>query len=297
MAKGTLSTDRLETDRHDALPVEIRIPNMTKSDLIAQIRKMTLMDDTFMTKVFEDPACAEHLLHVILERDDLTVIEAKSQYPLKNLQGRSVRLDIYAVDQEGNRYDIEVQRDNTGAIPRRARYNLAMIDADMTDAGDDFHKLRETYVIFITESDVLGGGLPIYHADRVIRETNQPLDDGTHIIYVNASIQDDTPLGRLMQDMQNPDPNTLHSPVLADRSKYFKETREGAEHMCKIVQDLCNRSAAYAAAEATMRANKQFVHALWQNGTHNIEQIAHLTQLTVEEVQKILSDNNITPTH
>ncbi len=67
--------------------------------------------------------------------------------------------------------------------------------------------------------------------------------------------------------------------------------------MCKIVQDLCNRSAAYAAAEATMRANKQFVHALWQNGTHNIEQIAHLTQLTVEEVQKILSDNNITPTH
>lgn len=37
------------------------------------IRNFRLMDDTFMSKVFEDKACAEPLLRIILGRDDLTV--------------------------------------------------------------------------------------------------------------------------------------------------------------------------------------------------------------------------------
>lgn len=51
------------------------------------------MDDTFMSKVFEDKACAELLLKIILQKE-LTVKEVISQYTVKNLQGRSIRLDI-----------------------------------------------------------------------------------------------------------------------------------------------------------------------------------------------------------
>ncbi len=43
------------------------------------IRNFRLMDDTFMSKVFEDKACAELLLRIILGRDDLTVQEAVTQ--------------------------------------------------------------------------------------------------------------------------------------------------------------------------------------------------------------------------
>ena len=50
------------------------------------IRNFRLMDDTFMSKVFEDKACAELLLRIILGRDDLTVQEAVTQYELKNIQ-------------------------------------------------------------------------------------------------------------------------------------------------------------------------------------------------------------------
>lgn len=46
-----------------------------------------------------------------------------------------------------------------------------MIDANVTEPGDEYEKLNETYVIFITEHDVLGGGQPIYHVDRTIKET------------------------------------------------------------------------------------------------------------------------------
>ena len=46
----------------------------TREEKLEIIRQFRLIDDTFMTKVFEDKACAELLLRVILNRDDLTVL-------------------------------------------------------------------------------------------------------------------------------------------------------------------------------------------------------------------------------
>ena len=81
-----------------------------RAELLEIIQNFRLMDDTFMNKVFEDKECAELLLRVILGRDDLTVVKVVSQLELKNLQGRSARLDIFAVDDQGKQYDVEVQR-------------------------------------------------------------------------------------------------------------------------------------------------------------------------------------------
>ena len=45
-----------------------------RAEILNIIENFRLMDDTFMSKVFEDKACAELLLRVILNRDDLTVV-------------------------------------------------------------------------------------------------------------------------------------------------------------------------------------------------------------------------------
>ena len=58
-----------------------------RAEILNIIENFRLMDDTFMSKVFEDKACAELLLRVILNRDDLTVVRVVSQFELKNLQG------------------------------------------------------------------------------------------------------------------------------------------------------------------------------------------------------------------
>ena len=150
---------------------------------LQRLRGLRLIDDDFMAAVFEERACAEFLLQIILKRDDLTVKEVHGQYSIKNLQGRSVRLDILAVDRENRAYNIEVQRSDRGASEKRARYNSSLLDANLTDAGDDYDALNETYVIFITENDVLKAGLPIYHVDRTIRETGTFFNDQAHIVY------------------------------------------------------------------------------------------------------------------
>ena len=71
----------------------------TKEKILEKIQQFCLLDDDFMTKCFEDNIeCTELVLRIIMDKADLKVREARTQYVIKNLQGRSVRLDIDAVD-------------------------------------------------------------------------------------------------------------------------------------------------------------------------------------------------------
>ena len=86
---------------------------------LQRIRNFRLLDDDFMSKVFEDKTCAEILLRIILQRKDLKVKYVHVQQEIKNLQGRSIRLDILAEDTSGKLYNVEVQRSDKGASRKR----------------------------------------------------------------------------------------------------------------------------------------------------------------------------------
>jgi hypothetical protein len=191
------------------------------------IQSFTLMDDIFMTAVFQDSLpCVDLVLQIILDRPNLRATRVVTQDTLKNLHGHDVRLDIHAFA-DGQEFNIEIQRAKKGAEPRRARYHSSMMDANALLEGTDYAKLPESYVIFITETDVLGGGQPLYVIERVIRGGGC-FDDGTHIIYVNASMADTTtPLGRLMHDFQCVRPEEMYYPVLAERAGAFKNMEKG----------------------------------------------------------------------
>ena len=225
---------------------------------LQRLRGFRLLDDDFMTKVFEDKACTELLLRIILKKTDLIVKKVNSQYSLKNLQGRSARLDVYATDSAGKVYDIEVQRSDRGAVAKRARYNAALIDANITEPGDEYQALNESYVIFITENDVIGEGLPLYHAERMIMETGKPFGDEQHILYVNAQIRDETELGKLMHDMWCVEAEDMHYDVLAERVRYFKEEEEGVAAMCRAMEEMRNETAFKTKVEAIIKIMKKF---------------------------------------
>lgn len=202
------------------------------------LREMTLMSDAFMRNVLKVTECAEYVLQVILEKPDLRVVDVVVQKDHKNLQGRSAVLDCVAQDADGNRFDIEVQQDNEGASPKRARFHSGLLDMNTLNPSEDFEKLPESYVIFITRNDVLGGGLPIYHVERTIRETGDAFADRAYILYVTASIQEDTELGRLMHDFHCKNADEMYSKVLADRVRALKETPEGVDNMCRELEQL-----------------------------------------------------------
>ena len=206
---------------------------------LQRIRGFRLLDDDFLTRCFEgNTACAELVLRIVLEMPELEVIDVHTQVFVENLLDRSVRLDILATDSDGNRMNIEIQRADKGAGRKRARYNSSMMDANLLEKGEDFDALAETYVIFITEHDVLGRGLPLYWIERTILQTGESFHDGSHILYVNGAFRDDSPIGRLMHDFSCTDPGSMNYDVLADRVRFFKESKEGVTIMCKVIEDM-----------------------------------------------------------
>ncbi len=226
-----------------------------------EIQQFTLMDDTFMSAVFEDKECAEILLSVILEKQ-LIVSDIKTQYNIQNLQGRSARLDIKAKDTNGNVYNCEVENTSSRTIPERARYNGSLLDTSELIKGEDWDKLPDTYVIMITRNDVLGGNKPIYHIERKIAELgNKPFGDRSYIIYVNGKIQDNTELGRLMHDFQCKEADDMYNKKLAERVGYFKDSEKGAFKMCEIM----DRIAEKRAEEATIATNLKAIKNLMSN--------------------------------
>ena len=99
--------------------------------------------------------------------------------------GRDIRLDILAKDSTGKHYNVEVQKKPEGAHIRRARFNSSMMDSRMLKAGQEFSELQDSYIVFITQTDIFGYGIPIYMINRHFEEIDDIFDDGSHIVYVN----------------------------------------------------------------------------------------------------------------
>ena len=203
------------------------------------IASLTLMDDLFMQVVLEDQACTEYILQTILGKSSLKLKEQRLQKRLPNLHGRALVLDCLCTDEKGLLYNIEVQNSSAGAIPKRARYHAALMDTHTLKKGEKFSKLPESYVIFITDKDVLGEGEQLYQIERVIRKSGSLFQDGSHILYFNTAIQRDNTLGKLARDFKEANPKEIQSEVLSHRVASLKEgklDREGEKKMNVLLE-------------------------------------------------------------
>lgn len=262
--------------------------------VLESIKKMCLMDDNFMSVVLQHKECMELVLRIILDKNDLTVIECKSQYEIHNLKNRTVRLDVFAVDSDGRYYDIEIQRTDAGASPKRARYNGSIMDANSLEKSEDVDNLPETYIIFITENDILGENRPLYTIDRVIKESGRSFNDGLHIIYVNSQIRDETALGKLMRDFHNTEPSTMNYDVLSEQSGFYKNGK-GVSNMCKLWEDLLKEYAeevvkeksAEAEAKGIEETKKQTAITMLRKKKYSFEEISDISGLSIDEVNQL----------
>lgn len=64
---------------------------------LQRLRGFRLLDDDFFTKCFEgDTECIELILQIVLDKQDLKVVDVRTQVFVENLLNRSVRLDVLA---------------------------------------------------------------------------------------------------------------------------------------------------------------------------------------------------------
>lgn len=249
-------------------------------EYIRRIKQFRLIDDTFFNSCMDGNIKAMQLiLRIIMGIVDLCVIDVIAQRSLENLYGRNAKLDVLAKDSTDKLYNIEVQRSNQGAHPKRARYNSGLIDVREIDKGSTVENLPEKYIIFITENDYFHEGLPLYSYSMRRNDNYQPLNDGSNTIYVNGEYRGDNPLGKLMQDFSCINPNLMHYQELAKVASYYKDTPKGVDDMCEIMEELCRERENEGMQKGIIFVAKQLL-----SDGKPIEYIAKITLLPPEEI-------------
>jgi len=271
-----------------------------ESEIKQVIRSLCMMNNRFMNFMLDDnKEAAQVFLRVILGDDKIKVRNVRIQSFIQNIYGHSSQLDILAQDSEGRYFNVEVQRSDEGAPARRARFYSSILDTHFLQPGKLYEELPDTYVIFITENDVLHDNLPLYNIRRRIDENAKCFEDGSRIIYVNSQRRDDTALGKLMQDLYCTEPKNLHYQEFAERMEFLKYSKEGEEKMTDVIEEYAARKAEALAQEAAKEAAKEasekakarnieLAKDLLSEG-ESIERTVRLSKLSEAEVRELAS--------
>ena len=254
---------------------------------LERLKSLRYMDDDFMTVCLADNfEGVELILQIVLGKRNIKIKSVRTQEPLKNLQGRSATLDVHAVDSDNKEFDVEIQRKDAGAGAKRARHNSSLLDAHILKAGDDTEDIPDSYVIFITENDVMKGNQPIYPVERyvTIGENKVLFGDGSHILYVNGKYRGNDEVGKLMHDFSCTNPDDMNYEALAKKARYFKQDEKGVATMCKIMEDMRNE----AAQKAELKSARETAERLIKKGKMTLEEIAECVPLlSLDELREI----------
>ncbi len=104
-----------------------------------------------------------------------------------NSDYRGIRMDVYADDEDGTVFDVEMQTTFRGNLPRRSRCYQGQMDVAALRPGSDFNELPKSFIIFICTFDPFGSGLYRYTFRPVCQENGEVLDDGTSRIFLSTA--------------------------------------------------------------------------------------------------------------
>ena len=166
-------------------------------------RDLTIKDWPMFDRVVRDPEVCALMLETILGIEVGHIEYISDEHAEKpSLKGRGVRMDVFARSGEAV-YDIEMQAVREPHIMHRMRYYQAAMDSAALPEGCAYHKLPESYIIFICDHDPFARGLPRYTIERTCQEDGATrAEDGAHWIALNAPAWEqvsDDPLSWLLE--------------------------------------------------------------------------------------------------
>ena len=149
------------------------------------------IDDNFMFGyIMKDEKRCKPFLEQILDIkiDHIEYMEKEKDVDLSKIS-HSVRLDIYVEDSK-TVYNCEMQVKDTKNLPKRSRYYQGQIDLNLLRPGEDYNKLKRTYIIFICKFDLFGEGRYLYtFENRCIQNLQLRLGDDSIKIFINTKGQ------------------------------------------------------------------------------------------------------------
>lgn len=153
------------------------------------LQDLNLMDRFLFAEAMEDEIVSRNFLEIIFNGQVplLSHVETEKELRTSPLL-RSVRLDVFFMDDRKTVYAAEMQKKNTRNLPKRSRYYQSLLDSSLLEPGViDYNLLNDSCMIMITPFDLFGYSRYQYTFDMACREVPElKLDDGGVRIFLNT---------------------------------------------------------------------------------------------------------------
>lgn len=259
-----------------------------KEKLVAEARQFNLLSNVFMSVALNDKLACQHTLRILTGVGDLSVLEVRSKFRVSKITSHDAILDILAEDGGGKLFNIEIQRADTVDQARCTRFYGAMIDSEYLMKGKTYTDFPDVYIIYISETDLWKAGQTSYPVEKSFKSTGVRYDDGQHILYVNAAIDDGSEIAGLMQYFKTADPDDMSQGDLSKRVHFLKCEEGGYGIMCEISEKIYAEGEKKGRTDGELSAKKTMACNMHKKGYPD-DVIADLLEVSIETIKQWIS--------
>lgn len=168
------------------------------------LSELTLLDKFLFDQTMDIPEAHAAALQIILGQEDLKLLTGgQTEKEVRTAPWlRSVKLDVYAVGDDGTVYDTEMQAGYRDDLATRSRYYQSLIDSSLLEPGTiSFNNLNRSCIIMITPFDLFGKGKYCYtFRPRCDEDHEVILQDKAVRIFLNTKGTNDHEVRRELID-------------------------------------------------------------------------------------------------
>ena len=185
----------------DMQKLNMQIPKQENSRPFRHLKDLNLMDDFLFDVTTMNLEACKIIIELSLGIRLKSLKWKEGQKEIRNLPGkRGIRMDFSAEDEEGNLFDVEMQKKNVGNLPKRTRFYQALLDAPLLKSGEkSFDNLKPLYIVLICGFDLYGYNKYCYTFENYCREVpGLNLGDGCQKIILNTRGENDEEVDRTL---------------------------------------------------------------------------------------------------
>ena len=207
--------------------------------ILKDLQEMNLVDDFLVNSLTSHKIYGESAARYILEcifRRKIGKLQVVPQRFLcgENTGDHGIRLDVYLDEEAGELFDVEPDQNDSRAekesLPRRVRFYHAKIDAGNLAAGEDYGKLRNVVVIFITTYDPFDRDRMVYTIRNCcVEEPDLPYEDGAETLFLYTKGDPPRELRELLQYMEDSTEENARSEELKTLHRMVTEVKRDGE--------------------------------------------------------------------
>lgn len=259
-----------------------------REQLKAAIPSMNMFRDIFAQAVLMDNAACEHILRILTGNKTLIVKENRIQHLLSKLVSHSIIMDVLVEDANHKLYEIELQKsDGNIAHEKRMLYYAASIINDYFFKGDQtYDTVPELYIFYVSETDIWHMGKTYYPVLKHLSDWNTPYDDGLHMYYINAEVNDNSDIAKLMQYFKTANANDSSQGNLSKRIKAIKTQKEDLNIMDDLLKDYCDIAKKLGKLEGTVEGEAKGKNEATFN---NLKSLMKNSNCSIDKAMDLLS--------